>query len=364
MQRSTNIPNTQSINLVRILPVVCFFVIILSGTVFTLSNFPALPETQKSMVKGGWTAELEARINETIGFRQWAINTWGIIEYGLFKNGREGVLVGANGWLFTDEEFKYYPDEATETAVKLAYIQDVHEQLAAQGTELIIALVPSKARVSPEQLGRYHLPDYTVNRYDDFRLSLLEKGIAAPDLLTPLMQAKEHGDVFVRTDTHWTPYGARIVANTLTRNITPLNEGSFRSETGDTLAHTGDLLSFIPLGPLEHIGPGTHPIQLEFTTGLASGGGLFGDVSIPVALVGTSYSAVDTWNFAGALKVALQADVLNAALEGKGPIKPMQAYLVNEAFLQSPPEIVVWEFPERFIPVAYDMSASTNDVDN
>ena len=55
-----------------------------------------------------------------------------------------------------------------------------------------------------------------------------------------------------------------------------------------------------------------------------AGGGLFGTQTIPVTLVGTSYSADERWNFTGALQTALGADVLNLATEGRGPLPPMR----------------------------------------
>ena len=86
-----------------------------------------------------------------------------------------------------------------------------------------------------------------------------------------------------------------------------------------------------------------------------SGLGLFDTQTLPITLVGTSYSAVPTWGFDGALRVALGADVLNAAQEGRGPVLPLLDYLVNPAFAESPPELILWEVPERFAPVAYDL---------
>ena len=70
-----------------------------------------------------------------------------------------------------------------------------------------------------------------------------------------------------------------------------------------------------------------------------------------MALVGTSYSAGEAWDFAGALREALGADVLQAAQEGEGPFEPMSDYLEDDAFLQTPPRLVVWEIPERYLPV-------------
>ncbi|MCA9835256.1 MAG: alginate O-acetyltransferase [Trueperaceae bacterium] len=362
MQQSLALPQTRRLNLLRILPISSFLLILVLGSISLLSHFPALPDLQNhDLVKGSWAAAFEADLNKQIGFRQFAIDTWGVLEYGLFKDGRSGVLVGKDNWLFSDEEFSFYPAEAAETQIKLEYINQVKAELAAKGIDLVVLLLPAKARVYEENLGRYHLPDYTVNRYDNFRQALLASGVSAPDLLTPMLEAKTGGKVFMQTDTHWTPYGARVVAGALANELGSFNLASFSSQLASKETYTGDLLNFIPLGNFKAMGPGDEQVQLESTEGQVASGGLFDTVSVPVTLVGTSYSAIDTWNFEGALKTALQTDVLNAALEGKGPIQPMQTYLADEAFLQSPPELVIWEFPERFIPVAYEMDSSADE---
>jgi alginate O-acetyltransferase complex protein AlgJ len=82
---------------------------------------------------------------------------------------------------------------------------------------------------------------------------------------------------------------------------------------------------------------------------------LFGDEDIPVTLVGTSYSANSKWGFADFLKENFGTDVLNAADEGMGPFETMKKYLNDGAFKKTPPKLVVWEIPERYLPVKYDL---------
>jgi alginate O-acetyltransferase complex protein AlgJ len=112
----------------------------------------------------------------------------------------------------------------------------------------------------------------------------------------------------------------------------------------------------LPLGSFqERIGPAFDALS-EQTTEVAReslGGGLFGESTIPVTLVGTSYSANPLWNFEGALKEALGADVLNVANQGEGPVVPMRDYLTGAEFRDAPPDLVIWEIPERFIHVSY-----------
>jgi len=311
-----------------------------------------------SLLRGEQTARYEQAFNEALPFRDAAIATWGVLEYVLFGEGREGVVVGEDGWLFTDEEVTFYNDAAAETARKLAFIERVQAQLAARDVALIVALVPDKARVYAERLGR-PLPSYTRDRYEAFRRALRARGVRAPDLLAPLLKAKRASPVFLRTDTHWTPAGAEVAAAALARaladaDIPGLFGTEYRTQTTGHEPYAGDLLSFLPLGALQdRLGPPPDHLETRETRAVADvGGGLFGARTVPVTLVGTSYSANPAWNFAGALQAALGADVLNLASEGRGPLPPMRDYLRSAELKGTPPALVVWEIPERYLPAA------------
>ena len=84
-----------------------------------------------------------------------------------------------------------------------------------------------------------------------------------------------------------------------------------------------------------------------------------GEDTLAVTLVGTSYSAKsksNVWHFDDALAQALGTEVLNAAQEGKGPILPMREYLKSQDRQDNPPQVVIWEIPERFLRVAYPVN--------
>jgi alginate O-acetyltransferase complex protein AlgJ len=180
-------------------------------------------------------------------------------------------------------------------------------------------------------------------------------------LFGPFNTAKEQQEVFLKTDTHWTLYGAKVAATELADVVTKNNLlPSFGMTTFTTTSaktptlHKGDLLNYLPLGSLqERLGPAFDELKEQTTASKDAGGGLFGESTIPVTLVGTSYSANERWNFEGALKEALGTDVLNIADEGEGPVVPMQDYLGSQALKDTPPELVVWEVPERFLSVVY-----------
>ena len=320
------------------------------------------PETfrwprEGSFVRGEQAARYEQAFNDALPFRDAAIATWGVLEYTLFHEGREGVVVGRRGWLFTGEEVAFYENAEAETARKLAYIKKVRAELTARGVTLIVGLVPDKSRVYPEFVGRT-LPSYTRDRYESFHRDLTEAGIFAPDLLTPLKNAKAKAQVYLRTDTHWTPAGAEVAADTLARavrqtEVTGLFESRYKTTRTGKTQHQGDLLNFLPLGALHHrLGPAPDTLESRETHALSSSaGGLFGAQTVPVTLVGTSYSADKRWNFAGALEQALGAEVLDVATEGQGPLPPMRDYLKSSELADAPPQLVVWEIPERYIPM-------------
>lgn len=359
----------------QVVPGIFMLVFLVAGAVFALTAKSTydLPK-DKDVITGEWALAYEKGFNKGLPWRQTGINTWGAMEYLAFENGRPGVLIGQDNWLFTTEEFQFFKDEATETASKLKYIGQVRDQLAAQGSQLVVALIPAKARVYEDHLGRYPLPEYTQNRYASFRDALLKARIQTPDLLTPLQQAKTSGEVFLHTDTHWTPYGAEVVTQALKTQLDSMNldlpTTAFETRDGEEIQHSGDLLKYIPLGPFQDRGPQPDRFTEKITEQAASDSSallgdapedasdslLGGDESIPIALVGTSYSFMEKFHFEGALKQTLQVDVLNMALEGKGPLVPMRDYLKSAAFRDTPSRVVIWEIPERFIPVKYDLS--------
>jgi alginate O-acetyltransferase complex protein AlgJ len=345
------------------LPGVFIVLFLVLGCVLMLISPTLFKSPAKPLWNGAWSVAYEAALNKGVAFRQSAIATWGVLDYALFREGRDGVLVGNDGWLFTSEEFKAYPDGEKAMQEKLELASAAQKILAAQSSELLIVIVPSKARIYEENLGRYTLPTYTRELYQMFAEKLASRGITVVELTIPLMTAKLEHDVFLKTDTHWTPYGADVAAKEVARVISKsallpsLTTTPFTTREKETVtSYKGDLLSYLPLGAFQQrLGPAFDSLFERTTspTDNPMGGGLLGSSTIPVTLVGTSYSANPLWNFEGALKEALGADVLNIANQGEGPVVPMQEYLESDLLTDNPPELVVWEIPERFISVPH-----------
>ncbi len=299
------------------------------------------------IISGEWQKQAEHEIEKATPLRAGAVALWADIDYALFHQGKPGVLVGAQGWLFSREEFEQPSVHQMNQNIEIT--AGIAQRLTSKNIQLVITLIPDKSRIYPEHLGTLRRPSYLAGRYDTFRAALIERGIAAPDLARLYSELKTENAVFLRTDTHWSPYGATLSANVIAAALPIKGGDQFFREAQPELLHSGDLMKFLPLGYLgryTEIKP--EPLISIKTTALAQTG-LLDDISPPGVLVGTSYSAIKLWDFEGALKAATGADILNVAEEGSGPFAPMQKYLTSESFILHPPQFIVWEIPERYV---------------
>ncbi|MDH1631918.1 alginate O-acetyltransferase [Pseudomonas mosselii] len=320
-----------------------------------------------TLLDGKLAKAAETHYDEQFPIKRLGTNLWAALDFKLFNEGRPGVVLGRDQWLFSDEEFK--PTAGAEQLMQdnLALVRGIRDTLQRHGSQLVLAIVPAKARLYAEYIGKETPASLHDELFNRFHAQARQANVFAPDLLAPLEQAKARGQVFLRTDTHWTPMGAEVVAQSLAEAVDrqQLLTGeprAFITEAGATAPYKGDLTNFLPLDPLfSNLLPTpdnlqqrkTHPVQAEGEGDDA----LFADNRIPVALVGTSYSANPHWNFLGALQQALHSDVANYAEDGHGPLLPMLKYLQSDAFKNAPPQVVVWEFPERYLPMKNDLSA-------
>lgn len=308
--------------------------------------------SDRATLDGTVTGAVDSAVEEHHPLRRGASVLVGILRYSLFRQGSPGVVVGREGWLFTREEFETYPTDDRLREARVSWIAEAAHVLRDRGVELAVVLVPAKAEVAASYLPWIRSDRTPAGNRRRTHTALEAAGVAVVDPISRL----ESGDFF-RTDTHWKPRGAdkaaqmvAAVARDLGEPLLEvLNSGSFALRDLPAVGHDGDLLAFLPLGPLQST-LGFDPERYIPVT--VEGGGeqsLFGPPTIPVTLVGTSYSADERWGFSAALSTALQADVLVVAQEGSGPFVPMAEYLQSETFRESPPQLLVWEIPVRYM---------------
>lgn len=360
------------ISAIVMLSLLTVFMLLAAATLIQkYSEFTAESSETRAWYEGAWITQFETWFEKNLNGRDIAIDGWGGLRYGLFDTGNNGVVVGRDGWLFTDEEFVEKSDAKQREAEKLEIIDDVQSYLRMHNIELMVAFLPAKARLYPEHLNA-PVPTMRAELYKRFHNAIRDRVALSPNLHTYLNDKKEGTQIFMKSDTHWSPSGASLVAHHLANIVrTHRPELIVLDKTYMTLAeneksYSGDLNEFIPTGILKAvIGPRSEPLVTHKTSEVAtaddagddSAMSLFGDEEIQIVLAGTSYSYEKDWNFEGALRQAFGADVLNVSDEGKGPIKPMIEWLKEADLRNNPPKLVIWEIPERFMPIDnnYDM---------
>ena len=342
-------------------------VIAVTGILAAVSGRSFHPPEHVAIIDGGVAKAFESHYEQNFPAKQLGVNLWAAIDYTLFREGRRGVVIGANDWLYTDEEFIVGDNVRTTFHANFAQIAEVRAALAKAGVALVAALVPAKARIYSEFLADRKPAEPHVDLYDELLARLAAEGIPTADLRAPLTDGKQQRQTYFRTDTHWTPWGARLAATEVARvtrvsGLAPDDDSDYETHVERTAAHRGDLCNFLPLDPyFTRLLPPREPIDITRTDitrnqgtqkSSAAAADLFGDSKLPnVVLVGTSYSANPLWNFAGFLKEALRADVASYARAGAGPFKPMLAYLKSADFREHRPRLVIWEIPERALLV-------------
>lgn len=318
---------------------------------------PSLPVMDGSVVRA-----FEKYYDESFPIRIASVNLWTAAQLKLFGEGRQGVIIGKDDWLYTYEEFNVLPDWKAAIASNLKFIEWAHAQLTKAGVPLVVVIVPEKAHIYPEHIGSVQQAPAHTGLAARLTSAPFAASIPFVDLVPVLSAGRDESPTYFRTDTHWTPHGAELAAKAIVAKLAELSltdpaakSGAFVVERGAEVTHRGDLLAFLPLEPMfPSMMPPLEMIQQVKTVAAdpaASGDGLFGDAPIPaVALVGTSYSANVSWNFAGFLEAGLGELVANYAKEGNGPFPPMAAYLTGEDFKANKPRVVIWEIPERALP--------------
>ena len=318
-------------------------------------------ETPQPWWKGEWARRFETHYESRFPIKRFGVNLWAAFDYKVLGEGRPGVVLGRDGWLFTAEEFQLDEQHAEQLTRNLVLVARTQDALKQQGIELMVLIVPAKARVYAEKLATQKPPAAHRVLHAQLLADLNLAGVMTSDALPTLLAAKEQRPSYLRTDTHWSPWGAEraaaVVAASLLLHglVPPSTEARYESVALDRLRYEGDLLSFLPLAPaFATLLPAADELQRVRTETVAteaapsSEDSLFGSSAAPrIALVGTSYSANSHWNFAGALREALQEDLVNYAREGLGPFKPMAEFLKAERAAPTKPRWVIWEIPER-----------------
>jgi alginate O-acetyltransferase complex protein AlgJ len=273
---------------------------------------------------------------------------------------QEGAgIVGQNDWLYylydiTNES------EQPSIAKSIGLFAALSDVLAANDTRMVLAVVPAKVRVYPENLPPERAPTpFLIEHYRKSVQALRQGGVDVVDLETPFLAQARAGDgelLFMRLDSHWSQTGALLAAERIAEHavgnpatkaaLDALPARAYALEwnpTPQTLA-AGDLASILPAGT-----PAFEPEQVRvFGVTAPAGGDLLAEDAAPgIALMGSSFSGAWT-GFPDALRFALQRDVADLSVAAdRGHWVGLELYLRDDGFQTQPPKLLIVEIPER-----------------
>lgn len=307
------------------------------------------------VIDGEATRDLDSLYKNELPHRAASVGLFGNARYALLGAGRKGVIVGQDGWFFTDEEFKTVSTKDIDDAADR--VASIKRDLETRGIRLVLAPLPAKSDLYAEEVPSFVRSSAMADAYSAFSAALEQRGIAVADTRAAMLTAKPFGEVFLKSDTHWSPAGAKAAAeaiqSSLQKNGVTLPSQELTAQWQTPVSLWGDLTKFVTspdYAPTVGLSEESVPIYRTGVNADASGGDIFGDdAAVPVMLVGTSYSANENWSFADFLRQSLRADVVNVAKEGLGPGVPMMDLLAGSALDETAPTVVVWEFPVRYL---------------
>ena len=310
-------------------------------------------EAASLYLSGDLSRKFEKEYDSNFVLREKSIELWANLQYLAFGEGSSGVILGRDGWLFTSEEYLLSPDIDALEKESLERLKEVASRLQQKGKRLVMIPVPLKADIYAE--ATLQQPDSAaLNSYTHLLVELSSNGIEVVDSRSALLAAKQEGLTFLKRDTHWSPLGARSVAAAVAKRYPDLQgEKTYVSSVVGQKEYPGDLCNFIRFSelfsPVLHAPEAIDMYETTQTNAAFDEDALFGDQSAYYALVGSSYTDIDDWNFVGFLKESLKHDIVPYALKAEGPWKAMENYLERLSSGDDDTAVVFWEFPVRVL---------------
>ena len=141
----------------------------------------------------------------------------------LGNNGEKGVYNGRDDYLINDPETK------ENLSRNIGFMEEFAQKLDETGVPVYVAVAPSTGSVCSDKLPRFH---YTY--VDDQRFEVIQNGLNTAhfaDIRDELKEAyASGGQIFYRTDHHWTALGAYTAYRALSSELgyTPLERGDYK----------------------------------------------------------------------------------------------------------------------------------------
>lgn len=217
-----------------------------------LSRWPGLPSRPGELPT--FAAAVADYFHDQFGFRRLLLAWNQRAKLALGESPSARVLLGQEQWLFysgneTVEEYLALRRlSAGDLATWQRTLRERQARLARQGARYLFVVAPDKMSVYPE-----HLPAALTTRPGHStreQLEQLEADAFLP-MVDDLRAEKSRGLLYYRTDTHWTPVGLTVAADTIARRLALPPATSGVSHERVTHVHGGDLARMLD-GPPQY----------------------------------------------------------------------------------------------------------------
>ncbi len=202
-----------------------------------LTELPELKWDHKTMLK--FPSQFELFFNDHFGLRDQLTQVYSLYSIILKNSSNPKVLIGLDDWLFyvnpaegnSLEDYRrndpLTPEELRSWKVGL---EAKHKWLKQQGTSYLFVVVPDKYSIYPEYIPKHIRQVGKQTRLDQLIEYMKDSEVSVLDLRPVLLAAKQKGQLFYKTDTHWNDFGAAIAQHEIIRtiqkiypNLTPIN---------------------------------------------------------------------------------------------------------------------------------------------
>jgi hypothetical protein len=272
------------------------------------------------------------------------------------KRSIEHLYQGFDGWFFRDNDLKMDFSISPESQ---DYFRHLNEALSSRGIKLYLLPLLSRTLMAPTMVntGDPWQQNYNVNlareSYKNFTRSIESHGVKVISL-EPLFKTYENADPYIynfKRDIHWKPTGSLIVAQVLSAELKKfpsygtLSKVKTVSRKREEVGRAGTIMEEIQKLCVGNIEAEVYnPYEAERVLD-KSADALFGDASstVPIALIGTSFSAVDEFNFLPFLEENSGLEVASFSIPGGGMFTSLISYLSSPFFQSNLPPLIIWE---------------------
>ncbi len=190
-----------------------------------LAPFPELKWEQKTTT---FPSQFEAFFDDHFGLRDQLVQLYALYSMALRSSSNPEVLLGLDDWLFyinpkEGDSLEDYRRNDPLTKEQLSSWKNILETkyrwLKQQGIPYVFVIVPDKYSIYPEYMPKHIRQVGKQTRLDQLMDYMKDSEVPVLDLRPALLQAKQQGQLFYKTDTHWNDFGAAIAQYEIIRSM-------------------------------------------------------------------------------------------------------------------------------------------------